>query len=415
MADIYANSTITIAASASTSPDMGLFRITDSKYVGRPMTNAPSFHVRYPLGHGGRDLPLFQRGWAFQERILSPRVLHFAEHELIWECMEYEDCECGAMRLDSLKSPGEYTGGYFQKTIDGEWPATKSHCHPIRWWLLKDNRERIAGIWSRLIRNYSQLELSKPNDIFPAISGIAKSFGEATGWEYIAGMWKEGLMQHLSWYTSPPAFRCKVWRAPTFSWASLIFLKDDFYSDCIAYEHMHDIQDLATVVEAKCCPKGADPTGQLESGYIILSGTIIQATVDQWWIKPLASSTQSSEPLTSPETDDIPSSDMSVIRRRNRDAFTFAPDFYHELEQGATVHCLKLLQATWTDKKHVSYLVLSKKNSTPWECNGRRGECEYERLGLMESQLEKDDFHPKIFEEESPEHAIQHDVAVKII
>ncbi|KAI4927254.1 uncharacterized protein J4E92_006421 [Alternaria infectoria] len=414
MADIYANSTITIAASASSGPNRGLFRLADSKYVGRPLSSAPSFHMRHPMGHGGRDLPLLQRGWAFQERILSPRILHFAEHELIWECMEYEDCECGSMRLDSLNSPGEYTGGYFQKTIDGEWPATKSHCHPERWRSLKDDRKKIAGSWSRLVRNFSELELSKPNDIFPAISGIAKSFREATGWEYVAGMWKEGLIQNLSWYTSHPAIRCKIWRAPTFSWASLQFPEKGKDRDCIAYEHMDDIQELATVVEAKSSPKGADPTGQLEDAYIILSGTMIQATVDKYFIKPLQSSTQSIEPLTSSETHDTPSTEMSSIRHRNRDHFTFHADFYHRLEPGANVHCLKLLEAKWQGK-NAAYLVLSKKSSTPWDCNGMKGECEFERLGLMESRLQKDKFHPKIFEEESPEHAFQHNAVVKIV
>ena len=405
MADIYANSTITIAASASSGPDRGLFRVADPKYVGRPLSSAPNIHMRYPLGHGGRDLPLLQRGWAFQERILSPRILHFAEHELIWECMEYEDCECGAMRLDSLNSPGEYTGGYFEKTIDGEWPPTKSHCHPNRWRSLKDDHEKIPGMWSRLIRNYSELDLSKPNDIFPAISGIAKSFGEVTGWEYVAGMWKEGLIQNLSWYTSHPAARCTIWRAPTFSWASLEFDKDDPHHDCVAYQHMQDIQELATVVAVKSCPKGADPTGQLESAYIILSATMIQATVNRYWIKPLSSSNEDLELLTRSEAHE----------RRNRDHFMFEPDFYHQLKPGTTVHCLKLLQATWSEKKHVSYLVLLKRHSAPWECNGARGEHEFERIGLMGSRIQKDRFHPKIFEEESPEHAIQHNMVVKII
>jgi hypothetical protein len=67
------------------------------------------------------------------------------------------------------------------------------------------------------------MALSKPEDIFPAISGLAKSVQKATGWEYIAGLWKEQLMLDLVWSThdSKMATRCVPWRAPSFSWASV--------------------------------------------------------------------------------------------------------------------------------------------------------------------------------------------------
>jgi hypothetical protein len=44
-----------------------------------------------------------------------------------------------------------------------------------------------------------------------------------------------------------------------------------------------------------------------------------------------------------------------------------------------------------------------------------RGDCEFERIGLLYDRLEKDEHHPYVLEEESPEHAIQHNTAVKII
>lgn len=42
--------------------------------------------------------PLLQRAWGFQERMLSPRVLHFAREELIWECQEATWGEWSKMR-----------------------------------------------------------------------------------------------------------------------------------------------------------------------------------------------------------------------------------------------------------------------------------------------------------------------------
>ena len=37
--------------------------------------------------------PLLQRGWAFQEQILSPRMLHFGQWQLFWECRGLVACE----------------------------------------------------------------------------------------------------------------------------------------------------------------------------------------------------------------------------------------------------------------------------------------------------------------------------------
>jgi hypothetical protein len=31
---------------------------------------------------------LTERGWAYQERLLSRRLIHFTAEELIWECKE---------------------------------------------------------------------------------------------------------------------------------------------------------------------------------------------------------------------------------------------------------------------------------------------------------------------------------------
>ncbi|KAM7202468.1 hypothetical protein V8F33_002688 [Rhypophila sp. PSN 637] len=59
-----------------------------------------------PLLNPSREIfPLLMRGWAFQERILAPRVLHFCNSELVWECNEEVICECGSLlSMDGMKS-----------------------------------------------------------------------------------------------------------------------------------------------------------------------------------------------------------------------------------------------------------------------------------------------------------------------
>jgi hypothetical protein len=47
------------------------------------------------------DYPVLKRGWCFQERLLSRRVLHFAQDELVWECKTGYGCECGYLNSSS--------------------------------------------------------------------------------------------------------------------------------------------------------------------------------------------------------------------------------------------------------------------------------------------------------------------------
>lgn len=84
MKDVYTNLICNIAASASTDPEGGLFRI-------RNPDNAASGLVKASLGmspdalcriyedqyaeHHAFSAPLHRRGWGFQERILAPRVV----------------------------------------------------------------------------------------------------------------------------------------------------------------------------------------------------------------------------------------------------------------------------------------------------------------------------------------------------
>jgi hypothetical protein len=79
--------------------------------------------------HSNDEFPLLKRAWAYQERLLSRRVLHFAGYELIWECAASYDCECGTTpERDSFRPfiptrPDE-TRGYGPDTLQKQWQLT---------------------------------------------------------------------------------------------------------------------------------------------------------------------------------------------------------------------------------------------------------------------------------------------------
>jgi hypothetical protein len=120
MSSIYTNSYITIAATHSESSMHGCYstgslnhqdyRLSLSKQHDAT-TVEMDLHVREKITHIGEEramTPLLKRGWVCQERLLSPRVLHFCEKELIWECRESSSCQCSCFN-PPIRLKKEYT------------------------------------------------------------------------------------------------------------------------------------------------------------------------------------------------------------------------------------------------------------------------------------------------------------------
>ncbi|KPM35255.1 hypothetical protein AK830_g11323 [Neonectria ditissima] len=280
MAEIYRFATITIAASASSGPDEGLF--TGNK--GSIASNDPrreGYEVRMPtLHHARSSLPLLKRGWVFQERLLSPRMLHFARGELMWECWESIHCGC--------------TQGIRQHLI-----LPRGHPHRLESWIHSKRAIQnldtktpleVANAWREIVNEYVALQLTYPKDTFPALSGLAKSM-PATAGKYIAGLWENWFLDDL-WWSSPNVVREQdSWRAPSFSWASNIFES----MTATAWHHSESrrriyqleappVNDILTItytmlLESHCVPEGVDPTGRLLSAHVMLSGPLLSNTV----------------------------------------------------------------------------------------------------------------------------------------
>jgi hypothetical protein len=128
MAEIYQNAVLTLAATSSTGDNEGCCTRNALHNLGLEITlpedvGACRIAVRTPLNHFDSQtadglvdhFPLLTRGWAFQERLLSPRVLHICESELVWECREATACECGGLSQET--SPG---GAYHHAVEDNQ-------------------------------------------------------------------------------------------------------------------------------------------------------------------------------------------------------------------------------------------------------------------------------------------------------
>jgi hypothetical protein len=195
--------------------------------IQRESTPSPHLLVPEPLFAEGIDhFHLDTRGWVCQERLLSPRTVHFA-NQLFWECSESQNvCEMvpeGAFSLpkaDEFAFMGEAIGVNFswgtmqfeERTSPYDWRTPKK----------EDQYER----WLKTLNGYVQRKLTKSSDKLPAIGGIAKRTAVILDDEYWAGMFRKHLPDALLWSCQqerrPKHGRSNdVFFAPSWSWASL--------------------------------------------------------------------------------------------------------------------------------------------------------------------------------------------------
>ena len=112
MADIYAHSYITLAATNSKNSEGGLCDPLPRGELCTIETADGPFKVRILQEHRSAPcegyMPLTQRAWFFQEQMLAPRIAQSAEYEPFWEDVNTTICECSGSRYSSVRLPRFY-------------------------------------------------------------------------------------------------------------------------------------------------------------------------------------------------------------------------------------------------------------------------------------------------------------------
>lgn len=128
---------------------------------------------------GVSNAPLNQRAWVYQERLLSPRVLHLGSNQAFWE-------RFGSVRTPKLVKLSHVafqqryrvcfkieTSHVLLSTIFNEHPEIRS---PERW-SEQDKLEteaKMLELWWQVVRTYNRGRLTKYEDKLIAMAGIAK-------------------------------------------------------------------------------------------------------------------------------------------------------------------------------------------------------------------------------------------------
>jgi hypothetical protein len=329
MGDIYYYCFCNIAATSSLDSNGGLFVARDVN-LAKPLQIALRWREKseMPFSEGiyyiyyasqWRDMvenaPLNQRGWVLQERILAPRVVHFNQR-IFWECQSTTGCEIAPTvpniiadgrelfyklrnlrlgmnsKIQKAKNNNKFGRELFYKLRDlrlgmnSKIQKAKNNNKFVDPTAGHDSFDSQTGpyrysslyrSWWDLVRKYSNCKLSKDEDIFPALSGIAKIFEQALGDKYVAGHWRKPLLFDLLWCpvdvdilaSESLSTRPVPSRAPSWSWASL---KGQVYpknSSGGAYE-MGNPLIVTEVLDIAIRAAGNDETGQIDAGHLTL-------------------------------------------------------------------------------------------------------------------------------------------------
>jgi hypothetical protein len=333
MAAIYQNAYVTIAAAASTDSYYGCFpkRASDS-YVS-PATRSlgydtpreatgpdacsmsyldatnpskrftmhffeewlpgSSFHKlqRNEIGKFGKRFdpiaaePLSTRGWTLQERVLSPRTIHYATDQLYFECETRMNSEDGFTFTDIYFSLKVLISTQLIPHAEHGMSPSAGICFIVGKYIPATGR-RWDGGWILLVENYTRRHLTVEQDKLPAVAGLAAVVAAETGDRYFAGLWGSHIYEDLCWrvfcreeyfdqdtkghQTIPKvgklignATRPKEYRAPSWSWASL--------DAPIKYIPLSYSRLVATVTGIETTPvKDGDPhrVGRLKNGFM---------------------------------------------------------------------------------------------------------------------------------------------------
>jgi hypothetical protein len=289
MATYYKNGYITLSASCAIGAGDGCFQIApNTSTICRALFHAPGFeyqvHCRFPLEH--QPLPLHSRGWVYQEHVLSPRVVHFAQ-ELIWECFETTKCECSRIvqnispQIFFPVSPSETT---LYTPVFGRKQAL-NRC------LISENKQNVRDLWRGIVSEYTHKTLTYDDDIFPALAGLAKQMQIFRKCSYYAGLWEDTLITDLLWAAKDKDSRIigyeyprpTKWRAPTWSWASTTAPVSWDHIGISGESRITSSEDLIkwtfiNEVQAECVPQaGHDSTMRLRSGILSFNGHLSPA------------------------------------------------------------------------------------------------------------------------------------------
>jgi hypothetical protein len=227
--------------------------------------------------------PLLCRGWAFQERLLARRIVHFTRMELIWECLGGRWCQC-------LIEKG-LNGGTSGKI--NNMNSALRRCRATR------DSAAIRQMWRECVKSFSRRDLTDLEDRLFAINGISSYLHHpdtSTSYEpeqYHHGLRKDALPWDLMWCCEQSSLlkSHKSARCPSYSWASV-----DCGIEWFACNHWTPAEKFSLAISTGTCLEFGSETQHsstdvhvckvisVDGDFLILEARMIPATVKKRYL-----------------------------------------------------------------------------------------------------------------------------------
>ncbi|KAN0108875.1 HET domain containing protein [Hyaloscypha variabilis] len=192
MADVYGNNLFAISALSAGSSNDGIL----SKGVPPEQPLAVVYDDGSHLIGVRKRSPLFRkvmstaplntRGWTFQERLLTPALLHFSDEQIFWECRSQLCYQNGESRSVNPVMKEIYDVAAVAVDLPGVYDEVGRHAP----------RE---SLWYSAIQSYSQRSLTVVSDGLHAVAGLKNYLRPNSEHLYGFGLWKDQLHRGLLW------------------------------------------------------------------------------------------------------------------------------------------------------------------------------------------------------------------------
>ncbi|KAJ4127148.1 hypothetical protein NW768_008775 [Fusarium equiseti] len=280
MDNIYGNAYMTICSASSANCEEGFIFKKDKTRPIRIHSFEPDdkpifFAIYLPFfqNHAAEDFDgaeWYERGWTFQERMGSSRIVTFGKQNLHFAC-QHTSHSMGYQRDDL---------GRGFKMIHRDLLTDGDVSLVYEGW---DND--VAAEFSRF-----GMAFAHPTDILPSFAGIASLFQRRLQDTYLAGLWKKDLHRGLVWTTyrkfqevsftdlliqlqSPSPYVAPSWSWVAKSWVLSGRLNAVYFLPLLS-EYVDNIQGEVEITDARIVLKGSNPFGEIINACLDIRGRV---------------------------------------------------------------------------------------------------------------------------------------------
>lgn len=305
MGEIYRNGVCNIAATGFKDGASGLFVNRNTKRM-LPLTitlfTNVALHGKIVVPRGPYILvdgdflkrnieqaPLNRRAWVVQERLLSPRTLHFGSQQVFYECIQriYSEIYVSGFPDGMNDLPAKLNlwslenGTQRPQERDDSWSLTSRLRTPLTLY------ERLHMTWGAIVGSYTMGSLTVKEDKLIAVAGLAKSIHQHIRCTYFAGLWEDRFLDQLLWAVASSLSNGAhlPLNAPSWTWAS---------TTAPVWIPLYPLEldktvpiMLATLDNVSVTLVHGDQFGLIEEGHVLITGNLgmMFTTSSKWGLR----------------------------------------------------------------------------------------------------------------------------------